>query len=156
MFFGSVDNTWMKRALIYVRTSLDMTGEGASVARQEEACRALAVARGWEVVGVEVDNSRTGFARSAWSAACRTVDDPASRHQPAGRDLTWRPGGDNLSLHATRLRARFAATGLGEGASGCRPLCSAVQGGGDRSRVVAIRLSRRVLWRVGRMMREFP
>lgn len=58
-----------KRCLIYVRASLDQTGEGRSVARQEEACRSLANARGWTVVGVETDNSvsaSTGKKRPAW------------------------------------------------------------------------------------------
>lgn len=40
------------RAIIYVRMSLDRTGEGAGLERQEEACRALALARGWDVVAV--------------------------------------------------------------------------------------------------------
>jgi len=41
-----------KRAVIYVRISLDKSGEGAANERQEERCRGLAVARGWDVVAV--------------------------------------------------------------------------------------------------------
>jgi DNA invertase Pin-like site-specific DNA recombinase len=55
--------------VIYVRASLDKTGERASVARQEEACRALALARGWGVVEIKSDNSisaSTGKVRPAW------------------------------------------------------------------------------------------
>lgn len=45
------------RAALYLRMSLDRTGEGAGVDRQEAACRALADARGWDVVRVYTDNS---------------------------------------------------------------------------------------------------
>lgn len=45
------------RAALYLRMSLDRTGEGAGVERQEAACRALADARGWDVVRVFTDNS---------------------------------------------------------------------------------------------------
>jgi DNA invertase Pin-like site-specific DNA recombinase len=43
--------------VIYCRISLDSTGEGLGVARQEEACRALCERRGWQVVDVITDNS---------------------------------------------------------------------------------------------------
>ena len=42
----------IKRAVIYVRISLDKSGEGAANERQEERCRGLALARGWDVVSV--------------------------------------------------------------------------------------------------------
>jgi DNA invertase Pin-like site-specific DNA recombinase len=41
--------------VIYVRMSLDKTGDGAGIERQEEACRALALARGWQVAEVVSD-----------------------------------------------------------------------------------------------------
>src|ERR1035437_5463302 len=44
-----------KRAVIYVRISLDKSGEGAANERQEERCRGLAVARGWAVAAVVDD-----------------------------------------------------------------------------------------------------
>lgn len=44
------------RAALYARQSLDRLGEGAAVTRQLDACRALADARGWEVVHTETDN----------------------------------------------------------------------------------------------------
>jgi site-specific DNA recombinase len=45
------------RAVIYLRQSLDRDGSGDAVDRQREACRKLAEARGWTVVGEYVDNS---------------------------------------------------------------------------------------------------
>lgn len=45
----------IKRAVIYVRMSQDRSGEGAGVERQEESCRGLALARGWDVVTVVDD-----------------------------------------------------------------------------------------------------
>ena len=44
-----------KRAVVYVRMSQDRSGEGAGVERQEESCRGLALARGWDVVAVVDD-----------------------------------------------------------------------------------------------------
>jgi DNA invertase Pin-like site-specific DNA recombinase len=43
------------RTAIYLRISLDHTGEGLAVERQKEDCLALAKARGWEVVGIYED-----------------------------------------------------------------------------------------------------
>lgn len=63
--------------MIYVRASLDLTGEGDSIARQEEACRALAVARQWDVVAVHADNSVSGYAgkpRPGWDKVLTMVD----------------------------------------------------------------------------------
>ncbi|WP_369044957.1 recombinase family protein [Sinomonas sp. P10A9] len=45
------------RAAVYLRQSLDTTGEGLAVSRQREDCRALAAARGWTVVEEYLDNS---------------------------------------------------------------------------------------------------
>ncbi len=45
------------KAAIYLRQSLDAAGDQLAVRRQEEDCRALAAARGWDVVDVYVDNS---------------------------------------------------------------------------------------------------
>jgi DNA invertase Pin-like site-specific DNA recombinase len=49
------------KAAIYVRISQDRTGEGAGVIRQEEDCRAKAVAKGWEVVEVYSDNDASAY-----------------------------------------------------------------------------------------------
>ena len=46
-----------RRALVYLRVSLDSTGERLTVRRHEKACRALCKQRGWEVVQVFTDNS---------------------------------------------------------------------------------------------------
>jgi site-specific DNA recombinase len=43
------------RTAIYLRISLDHSGEGLAVERQREDCLALAKARGWEVVGIYED-----------------------------------------------------------------------------------------------------
>lgn len=52
-----------KRAVVYCRISLDTTGEGLGVARQEERCRELCAQRGWQVVDVVVDNSVSASTR---------------------------------------------------------------------------------------------
>lgn len=70
----------MKRAIVYVRASLDLTGEGRSVERQEEACRALCLARGWDVIGVEVDNSISAYGgklRAGWQRVLAAVEQGA-------------------------------------------------------------------------------
>ena len=46
-----------RRAAIYVRISLDSTGEGLGVQRQEEDARAIIEARGWTLAGVYSDPS---------------------------------------------------------------------------------------------------
>src|SRR5688572_17687507 len=44
------------RAAVYLRVSLDRTGEEHSVTRQREDAMKLITARGWELVGEYVDN----------------------------------------------------------------------------------------------------
>ena len=51
------------RAAVYLRQSLDRNGSGAAVSRQREDCRALATARGWEVVREYVDNDVSASSR---------------------------------------------------------------------------------------------
>lgn len=55
-------------AVIYVRQSLDKTGEAAAVARQERECRELAERNGWDVGRVYTDNDRSASrgVRPAW------------------------------------------------------------------------------------------
>ena len=52
------------RAAIYLRISLDQTGERLAVERQREDCEALAGARGWNVTEVYTDNSVSASKRS--------------------------------------------------------------------------------------------
>lgn len=66
-----------KTCIIYVRVSLDATGEGRSVARQEEACRALALARGWQVLRVEKDESISAYGkkhRPGWTRVLAAIE----------------------------------------------------------------------------------
>ncbi|MFD0518795.1 recombinase family protein [Paractinoplanes durhamensis] len=53
------------RAVLYLRMSMDRTGEGAGLKRQEQACRALALARGWVVVDVVDDTISATTSRLA-------------------------------------------------------------------------------------------
>lgn len=46
-----------RRAALYLRISLDATGEGLAVDRQRKLCRDIVELRGWEVAGEYVDNS---------------------------------------------------------------------------------------------------
>jgi site-specific DNA recombinase len=46
-----------RRAAIYVRISLDSTGEGLGVQRQQEDAEAIIAGRGWTLAGVYTDNS---------------------------------------------------------------------------------------------------
>nr|WP_319459787.1 recombinase family protein [Micromonospora sp. RTP1Z1] len=61
------------RAVLYLRMSMDRTGEGAGLERQEQACRALALARGWEVVEVVDDTISATTARLADRPGWRRV-----------------------------------------------------------------------------------
>jgi site-specific DNA recombinase len=47
----------MRRAAIYLRVSLDPTGEMLTVTRHDEDCRKLAEQRGWQIVETFTDNS---------------------------------------------------------------------------------------------------
>ena len=49
------------RASIYCRISLDATGLGLGVERQERECRKKCEDNGWEVAGVFVDNDVSAF-----------------------------------------------------------------------------------------------
>ena len=50
-------STPARQAAVYLRISLDATGEGLAVDRQRQECAAIVAARGWEPVGEYVDNS---------------------------------------------------------------------------------------------------
>lgn len=51
------------RVALYLRQSVDATGQGAAIARQREDCEALTAARGWSVVAEYVDNDVSATAR---------------------------------------------------------------------------------------------
>jgi hypothetical protein len=53
------------RAAIYLRVSLDSTGEQLAVRRQCEDCRKIATDRRWTVVGEDVDNSVSASGKKA-------------------------------------------------------------------------------------------
>ncbi|MCH1867071.1 recombinase family protein [Nocardioides sp. CFH 31398] len=67
------------RAAIYLRQSLDKSGEGAAVDRQMAECRHLADGRGWSVGEVYRDNdaSATKGPRPGWLRLLRDLDDGA-------------------------------------------------------------------------------
>lgn len=68
------------RCVIYVRLSLLREGEDSfSPERQEAECRALAAARGWEVVGVESDVSVSAYKKGLERPALKRVIDRAKR-----------------------------------------------------------------------------
>lgn len=46
-----------RRAALYLRMSLDTTGEGLGIDRQRAECEQVAKAKGWEIVGEYTDNS---------------------------------------------------------------------------------------------------
>ncbi|WP_344319781.1 recombinase family protein, partial [Nocardia ninae] len=48
---------------IYLRVSLDLTGEGLAVERQREDCTKIAESRGWTIAQVYVDNSVSAFSK---------------------------------------------------------------------------------------------
>ncbi|MEV4164247.1 recombinase family protein [Nonomuraea dietziae] len=71
------------RAAIYLRISLDQTGEGLAVERQREDCERIARERGWTVVATYTDNSisasdktkvRPGYDRMVADHARRRFD----------------------------------------------------------------------------------
>ncbi|MGY2702218.1 recombinase family protein [Nocardioides sp. HB32] len=68
------------RAAIYVRQSLDKSGEGVAVARQLRECRALADRNDWEVAEVYSDNdsSASKGVRKDWTRLLADLD--AGRH----------------------------------------------------------------------------
>jgi site-specific DNA recombinase len=62
-----------KHAAVYCRQSLDKDGSGLAVARQREACEAIAKARGWHVIAVYVDNDMSGYSAKVRRPGYETV-----------------------------------------------------------------------------------
>ncbi|WP_280493673.1 recombinase family protein [Nocardia asiatica] len=76
------------RAAIYLRVSLDQTGEGLAVERQREDCEAIAMSRGWTVVETYTDNSVSAYNK----AKNRPAYDQMVEDYKAGRFnalITW-------------------------------------------------------------------
>lgn len=53
-----------RKAAIYLRISLDQSGEGLAIERQRQDCEAIAQAKGWDVVEVYADNSISASKKS--------------------------------------------------------------------------------------------
>ncbi|XVV13074.1 recombinase family protein [Actinoplanes sp. CA-131856] len=74
----AASTTTALRAVLYLRMSVDKAGNGAGLDRQEQACRALAFARGWQVVDVVDDtvSATTGrlMDRPGWQRVVRMVE----------------------------------------------------------------------------------
>lgn len=80
--------TMTKRAVLYARIS-QATEESVSVARQVEAGRALAAARGWQVVGTYVDDGVSATKnrpedRAGWQAPLARRGHLRRRHHLEG------------------------------------------------------------------------
>jgi site-specific DNA recombinase len=65
------------RAAVYVRQSLDRTGESLAVTRQEAECRELAERNGWDVARIYCDNdkSATNGNRPQWTQLLADLKD---------------------------------------------------------------------------------
>ena len=65
------------RAFVYLRQSLDRTGEGAAVTRQKEDCLRLCVERGWDVVRIWSENDTSASSqkpRPVYVEMLRAID----------------------------------------------------------------------------------
>ncbi|MFZ2509680.1 MAG: recombinase family protein, partial [Gordonia sp. (in: high G+C Gram-positive bacteria)] len=125
-----------RRAAIYTRISLDASGDGLGVTRQEEDARAIVSSRGWEVAGVWSDNSisasdarkvRPGYDAlvRAWEAGAfdalvvwdldrltrqpRQLEDWIDRAEGRGLAIVTSNGEADLTTDAGRLFARIKA-----------------------------------------------
>lgn len=134
---SSCNNTRMTAAAVYLRVSLDVTGEHLAVERQREDCRRLASDRGWTIAEEYVDNSIsaskknakrpaydrmvTDFADGRFSAlVCwdldrltrqpRQLEDWIDAAEERGLLLTTANGEADLSTDGGRLFARIKAS----------------------------------------------
>ena len=132
----------MSKAALYLRVSLDPTGQGLAVERQREACLRIATFRGWDIVGEYVDNSisasdlkksRPGYERLirdyegglfdalvCWdldrlTRRPRQLEDWIDRAEGRGLQLVTANGEADLSTDGGRMYARIkAAVARGE------------------------------------------
>lgn len=75
----AISGNTVKRAVIYCRISRDLTGEGRGVERQEDACRALAASRGWQVDAIVVEND-TSASKGKRRKYTRMLADASAGH----------------------------------------------------------------------------
>jgi site-specific DNA recombinase len=68
-------------AAVYCRISDDREGRALGVQRQEDDCRGLARARGWDVAEVYLDNDFSAFSRKLRPAFRRMLDDLREGHR---------------------------------------------------------------------------
>ncbi|MHC1559891.1 recombinase family protein [Actinomycetospora sp. C-140] len=127
----------MTSAALYLRVSLDATGEQLAVSRQREDCRRIAAERGWAIVEEYVDNSvsasKAGVKRPAYdrmvadyaagrfaALVCwdldrltrqpRQLEDWIDAAEQRGLLLTTANGEADLSTDGGRLFARIKAS----------------------------------------------
>ncbi|MEQ4207909.1 recombinase family protein [Actinopolymorpha sp. B9G3] len=132
-----MDDARGTRCAIYLRQSLDATGDQLAVRRQQEDCHRLAAQRGWSIVAEYVDNSisasdkrreRPGYDKlvAAYDAGefdaliCwdldrltrqpRQLEDWIDRATDRGLLLVTANGEADLSTDAGRLFARIKAS----------------------------------------------
>ncbi len=124
------------RAIIYTRRSLDRTGDGLAVARQEQGCRKLCDQRDWSVIETVTDNdvgASNGQPRPGFTRVLRMIDEKAvdvvvvwavdrlvrkladlgdviERCERAGVKLATVSGDIDLSTDAGRLVSRILAS----------------------------------------------
>lgn len=77
------------RAAIYVRISRDTAGQALGVARQEQDCRELVEARGWEVGDIYVDNDLSAYSGRVRPAYRRMLE--AMKAGGVGAVVAWHP-----------------------------------------------------------------
>lgn len=93
-----------RRTAIYCRISQDRTGAGLGVARQEQDCRELAAAQGWDVAEVFVDNDISAYSgkpRPGYRALLAAIENGA-----AEAVIVWHP--DRLHRSPAELEGYIA------------------------------------------------
>lgn len=60
-FLADVKRDQKSRAILYLRQSLDKTGEGLAIERQREACERLCRERGWDIIAVLDENDTSAL-----------------------------------------------------------------------------------------------
>lgn len=95
-----------KTAAIYTRISLDQSGEGAGVARQEKECRDLAESLGYTVTAVHCDNSVSAYSGKRRPAFEALLEEPVDAFIVWALDRLYRQPRD-LETIIDRLGTRI-------------------------------------------------